>query len=161
MLANTLFPVITLPKIHICGDRRTPRVAVRREASFMVEFLLTGLTALPRHFVYPKIMLKVLFYLFWQRASVEDSPLPNFLFPSKRTEVLVNFVQSSEGVAGPVCPSMGSVSVAVAAISVGHWRLSGSAFWEASFSSPDSGVPDGNVNRKLGPSPSSAPLATS
>lgn len=63
MLANTLFPVITLPKIHICGDR-TPRVAVRREASFMVEFLLTGLTALPRRFVYPKIMLKVLFYLF-------------------------------------------------------------------------------------------------
>lgn len=46
-LANTLFPVIMLPKIHICGDRRTPRVAVRREASFMVGFLLTGLIALP------------------------------------------------------------------------------------------------------------------
>lgn len=64
MLANTLFPVIMLPKIHICGDRRTLRVAVRREASFMVGFLLTGLIALPGYFVYPKIMLKVLFYLF-------------------------------------------------------------------------------------------------
>lgn len=64
MFANTLFPVITLPKIHICGDRRTLRVAVRRQASFMVGFLLTGLTALPRHFVDPKIMLKVLFFLF-------------------------------------------------------------------------------------------------
>lgn len=62
MLADTLFPVIMLPKIHIFGDRRTLRVAVRREASFMGGFLLTGLTALPRHFVYPKIMLKVLFY---------------------------------------------------------------------------------------------------
>lgn len=64
MLANTLFPVIMLPKIRICGDRRTPRVAVRREASFMVGFLLTGLIALPGYIVYPKIMLKVLFYLF-------------------------------------------------------------------------------------------------
>lgn len=64
MFANTLFPVITLPKIHICGDRRTLRVAVRRQASFMVGFLLTSLTALPRHFVDPKIMLKVLFFLF-------------------------------------------------------------------------------------------------
>lgn len=96
------------------------RVAVRREANFMGWFLLTGLTTLPRHFVYPKIMLKVLFYLTvgicWQ-----DSPLPNFLFPSLRTEVLlVNFVQSSEDVGGPVCPSMGSVSVAVAPIDMDH-----------------------------------------
>lgn len=62
-LANTLFPVIMLLKIHICGDRRTPRVALRREASFMVGFLLTGLIALPGYFVHPKIMLKVLFCL--------------------------------------------------------------------------------------------------
>ena len=64
MLANTLFPVIMLLKIHICGDRRTPREAVRREDSFMVSFLLTALIALPGYFVYPKIMLRVLIYLF-------------------------------------------------------------------------------------------------
>jgi len=53
-----------LLKIHICGDRRTPRAAVRREAGFMDGFLLTGLIALPGYFVYPKAVLKVLFYLF-------------------------------------------------------------------------------------------------
>lgn len=45
-LANTWFSVIMFPKIHICGHRRTPRVAVRREASFMVGLLLTGPIAL-------------------------------------------------------------------------------------------------------------------
>lgn len=50
------------------------------EASFMVGFLLTGLIALPGYFVYPKIILKVLFYLFWKRASVEESPLPIFFY---------------------------------------------------------------------------------
>lgn len=51
-------------------------------------------------------------------------------------------------------PSAGSISVTVASIDEGHWGVSWSAFWEAehaSFSNPDSGVPDGNVNRELGP----------
>lgn len=60
-LANTLFPVILFPKIHICGDRRTPRVAVRREASLVVGFLLTALIALPGYLARPK---KKMLYLF-------------------------------------------------------------------------------------------------
>lgn len=62
MLAN-MFPVIMLPKIYISGDRRTLRVAVGRVDSFMVGFFLTGLIALPGYFVYPKIMLKVFFWV--------------------------------------------------------------------------------------------------
>lgn len=60
-LGNTLFPVILFLKIHICGDRRTPRVAVRREASLVVGFLLTGLIALPGYFACSE---KKMLYLF-------------------------------------------------------------------------------------------------
>lgn len=76
-----------LLKIHICGDRRTLRAGVKREASFMVDFLLTGLVTLPGYFVYPKIMPKV-FYLFSEKASVGHSPLPNLCPP----KVMVNFL---------------------------------------------------------------------
>lgn len=51
-------------------------------------------------------------------------------------------------------PNTGSISVTVASIDEGHWGVRWSAFWEAehaSFSNPDGAVPDGNVNRKLGP----------
>lgn len=151
MLANTLFPVIMLLKIHICGGRRTLKVAVRRKASFMVGFLLTGPSALPGRILYPKVMHKILFYLFWKRTSVEDSPCQIlFCLPWEPKSWWIFFSHQRMQQALSAL-STRSISMTVASTDGGHWGVSWSAFWEAehaSLGNPDSGVPDGSVNWK-------------
>lgn len=145
MLANTLFPVIMLPKIHICGDRRTPRVAVWREASYgWVSSDWSNGTSKTLCVSINNIQGITLFILTVGIRRRFPLAKLSFSFPEKQGPG--EFCSVIRGCSRPCLLQRGFSQCGSGCCHCGSLRAEC-----ASFSSPDSGVPDGNSNRKLDP----------